>query len=333
MPAHILQVDASSPDPGAMARAAEILMAGGLVAFPTETVYGLAANALDATAVAKIFAAKGRPARNPIIVHVGNVEAARNLASAWPSVADRLAARFWPGPLTLVMPKRAIVPDVVCAGGRTVGLRVPAHPVALALLRACGLPLAAPSANTSTALSPTCAEHVLRGLGDSIDLILDAGPTPGGLESTVIDVTCVPPRLLRPGLVTRVELEDCIGSIEVGVGPAAAGPLRSPGQMHKHYAPSTSLELATDSRCRVEMLAHAGERVGWLSHRDEQPLAGVLHVRMPADAVSYSAKLYAALHELDDAKLDRIVVEMPPDGDAWLAVHDRLRRAASEFES
>jgi L-threonylcarbamoyladenylate synthase len=328
MPAEVLRVDCQFPDPEAIARAAHILQAGGLVVFPTETVYGLGANALDANAVAKIFAAKGRPAKNPIIVHVANLDDAKKLVSAWPDIAQTLAGRFWPGPLTLVLPKRTIVPDLVTAGGTTVALRMPAHPVALALLRACGLPLAAPSANRSTELSPTCAAHVRL---DLADLVLDAGPTTVGLESTVLDLTCARPRLLRPGMVTRAELEALIGPIDFASLPMKESePLRAPGQLAKHYAPRTPLELTIGSRRRAEELAGQRLRVGWLTHQDEAIPAAVLRILLPDDAASYSAQLYAALHRLDAAGLDRIVVEMPPLRDEWLAVHDRLGRAAIE---
>jgi L-threonylcarbamoyladenylate synthase len=339
MPCGVVPVDAQSPSPEVIARAAKILQAGGLVAFPTETVYGLGANALDASAVAKIFAVKGRPAGNPIIVHVAELDEAKKLVNSWPAIAEKLADRFWPGPLTLVLPKTACVPDIVTAGGSTVALRMPAHPVALALLRACGLPLAAPSANRSTELSPTLPEHVLAGLADRIDLLLDAGPTTGGLESTVLDLTTDPPRLLRPGLVTIAELEALVGPIDRSPHApreetvtrsvtTTLEPMRSPGQMPRHYAPRTPLELTAHSRQRVEELCGQGLRVGWLTHLDEgETLA--LRIVLPDDAVAYSAQLYAALHRLDDAGLDRIIVETPPMGDEWLAVHDRLRRAAT----
>src|SRR4051794_39087740 len=217
----VLALHAIPPDPADVAVAAAVLHRGGLVAFPTETVYGLGANALDAAAVARIFAAKGRPATNPLIVHVAAAEHVWSVAADWPAVAARLAERFWPGPLTLVLPKAAAVPDAVTAGGPTVAVRVPAHPVALALLRAAGVPLAAPSANRSTELSPTTAGHVLHGLGGRIDLVLDAGPTAGGIESTVLDVTTNPPRLLRPGLVTPAMIEAVIGPIRRASEPEA----------------------------------------------------------------------------------------------------------------
>ncbi len=318
----------SAADPAAIARAATLLRAGQLVAFPTETVYGLAANALEAAAVARIFAAKGRPATNPVIVHVADLASAKSLVSAWPPLATRLAGRFWPGPLTLVLPKASIVPDIVTAGGQTVALRIPSHPAALALLRACGLPLAAPSANRSTELSPTLAEHVQQSLADRIALILDGGPTSGGLESTVLDVTTDPPTLLRPGLVTIAEIEAVIGRIARTGSSNSESPARSPGQMERHYSPRTPLTVASASRDVVLAERAAGNRVGWLTHEDTGEVPGVSRVLLPADPVSYSARLYAALHSLDDLGLERIIVEATPDDDAWLAVRDRLQRAA-----
>src|SRR5581483_10612849 len=239
----VVRVHPQKPDETAMTRAAEALRGGGLVAFPTETVYGLGANALDAEAVARIFAAKGRPANNPLIVHVPDVAAARELVTDWPETAERLAERFWPGPLTLALPRRETIPDIVTAGGPTVAVRVPAHPVALALFRAAGVPVAAPSANRSGYLSPTRAEHVLAGLDGRIEMVLDAGPVPGGIESTVLDLTGDPPRLLRPGLVSPAELEAVIGPIRTAE-PAPTGgdrPLPSPGMLSRHYAPRTPL--------------------------------------------------------------------------------------------
>jgi L-threonylcarbamoyladenylate synthase len=329
-------------DRNAIAEAAELLRRGGLVAFPTETVYGLGANALDSTAVRRIFEAKGRPAVNPIIVHVATVDQVPLVAADWPETAARLAERFWPGPLTLVLPKSPGVPDVVTVGGPTVGVRVPAHPVALALLRAAGVPLAAPSANRSSELSPTTAEHVLRGLTGRIDLILDGGPTAGGIESTVLDLTIEPPRLLRPGLVTPAMIEAVIGRIarssepealatvtQLTVADASGSALRSPGLMAKHYAPRAQLEvIAGDGRRRVEALA--GVRLGWLTWPGVDELPGTVRVTMPKEPSAYAAKLYAALHDLDMAGVERIVVAEPPTGEEWLAVRDRLRRAAQD---
>ncbi len=312
------------PDAATIARAAAILRGGGLVAFPTETVYGLGANALDRVAVAGIFRAKGRPASNPVIVHVASVDDAKALTTGWNDTARKLADTFWPGPLTLVLPRADHVPDIVTAGGATVALRVPAHPVALALLRACGFPLAAPSANRSTQLSPTRAEHVARSLDGLIDLILDGGPTTGGLESTVLDVSVSPPRLLRPGLVSLADLQACVGVVETG--PVETATLaRSPGQMAKHYAPRTPLELVEgDAAPRVAELRAAGQRIAWLTFADAADA-----IKMPDDPAAYATELYATLHTLDAAGYARIVVEAPPATDAWLAVRDRLRRAAT----
>lgn len=332
MPTEVLAVSAEAPAADVIARAAEVLRAGGLVAFPTETVYGLGANALDAAAVARIFAAKGRPANNPLIVHVTGVAEARALTSAWPRAADCLAARFWPGPLTLVLPRGDRVPDIVTASGPTVAVRVPAHRVALALLRATGLPIAAPSANRSTGLSPTRAEHVLRGLDGRIDLLLDGGPTAGGLESTVLDVTADPPRLLRPGLVSPAMIEAEVGPIVRHVEAPGEAPLPSPGMLRRHYAPTTPLECVADGAARVEELLRQGLRVGWVTFEAEEGPARtrLLSLVLPHEAAAYGAELYAALHTLDMAGVDRIVVRLPPATEEWLAVHDRLRRASAE---
>jgi L-threonylcarbamoyladenylate synthase len=322
-------VDPDSPSVETLREAAEVLHRGGLVAFPTETVYGLGAAALDAAAVGRIFAAKGRPAHNPIIVHVADAAGARAVAADWPAHAVALAARFWPGPLTLVLPRRREVPDVVTAGGPTVAVRVPAHPGARAVLESAAIPVAAPSANRSAGLSPTRAEHVLADLDGRIDLLLDGGPCPGGIESTVLDLTTSPPRLLRPGLVSREALEAVIGPVAVGT-PPSAGPLPSPGMLARHYAPRTPLEaVPAPSRDRVLALCGAGRRIGWVvrgGHGDTPP--GVVVRSLPADPAGYAAGLYAALHDLDAAGLDQIIVELPPDEPEWVAVRDRLRRAA-----
>lgn len=337
MKTKIIQVDPANPDGAALRRAGEVLRRGGLVAFPTETVYGLGANALDPAAAAGIFAAKGRPPNNPLIVHVLGLEQAKRLAALWTDTAQRLCEHFWPGPLSLVLAKTPDVPDVVTAGGQTVALRSPAHAVARGLIQAAGVPVAAPSANRSTAISPTRAEHVLHGLDGRIDLLLDGGPTSGGLESTVIDLTTSPPRLLRPGLVSPRALEAVIGSIAIGeTSAAAAGQTqtsvaRSPGLLERHYAPSTPLESGIDTWPRVNELCRQGNRVGWLSLAPppDEPPSGLFVLEMPADVAGYSAALYAALHTLDAMRLERIVVELPPTGDDWLAIHDRLRRAAA----
>jgi L-threonylcarbamoyladenylate synthase len=344
----VLQVDSRQPASEPIARAAQLLRSGGLVAFPTETVYGLGANALDAAAVDRIFAAKGRPAANPLIVHAPDAAGARRLVADWPKSADLLAQRFWPGPLTLVLQKASAVPDIVTAGGSTLAMRVPAHPVALALLQASGLALAAPSANRSSRLSPTRAEHVRRDLDDWIDLILDGGPTPGGiestvldltsrpprptpggLESTVLDLTASPPRLLRPGLVSPTQIEALIGPIDATRRLEGEQVVRSPGLLGKHYAPATPLECATDDAARVEELLSAGRRVGWLTFAAGRSHVNVVCEMMPTIAAEYAARLYDALHRLDALGLDQIVVAPLPEGDEWLAIRDRLRRAAA----
>lgn len=342
MSAKVVVVDPLRPDPDAIALAAGIIKAGGLVAFPTETVYGLGANALDAAAVARIFAAKGRPAINPLIVHIADDKEIGSVAAEWPPLASKLATRFWPGPLTLVVRKHPRVPDVVTAGGPTVAIRLPAHPVALALIRASQTPLAAPSANASTQISATRAEHVLRGLGDRIDLLLDGGPTSGGLESTVLDLTVAPPRLLRPGLVSPAEIEAEIGPIAgmerfaPGEAPSKeeelAEPLRSPGMLARHYAPRVPLECVPegDDRVLVEQLCRDARRIGWLALGavDSGTTSGALIIEMPSAPEAYAARLYAALHTLEAAQVERIIVTLPPAGDAWLAIRDRLSRAS-----
>ncbi len=335
----VIPVDPGAPSASALAEAARVLRGGGLVAFPTETVYGLGANALDTSAVARIFAAKGRPANNPLIVHISDMTQVQQVAAEWPPSAARLAERFWPGPLTLVLPKRDTVPDIVTAQGPTVAVRVPAHPIAQALIRTTGLPIAAPSANRSTELSPTRAEHVLRGLEARIEMVLDGGPTTGGIESTVLDLTTTPPRLLRPGLIRVAELESVIGPVtQVRSLPIAAQdgpqPLPSPGMLPRHYAPRTPLECVKAGREleRLAQLLAEKRRVGWVAFADrgEVIIPSGVHLRvLPSDTVGYAAHLYAVLHELDAAGLDRLLVTLPPDSDEWLAVRDRLRRAAA----
>ncbi len=314
-------------------RAAEVLRQGGLVCFPTETVYGLGANALDAAAVARIFEAKGRPANNPLIVHAADRGRAKELVAAWPESADRLAERFWPGPLTLVLPRAEVVPDVVTAGGPTVAVRVPGHPVARELLAVSGVPVAAPSANRSARLSPTTAAHVLRDLDGRVDLILDGGPTPGGIESTVLDLSG-PPRLLRPGLIEAAALEAIVGSIERPSGTPRSGALPSPGMLARHYAPRTPLEcVEDDGLARVAELHGQRVRVALVSHHPgfvQDVPAGVPVARMPADPAGYAAMLYAILHLLDERGLGRIVVALPPASEEWHAVRDRLTRAAAQ---
>ncbi len=332
----LLKVDAEHPDPREIARAAEAVRRGELVAFPTETVYGLGADALNAAAVARIYEAKGRPERNPLIVHVPDAAAARELAT-WTQLADALAARFWPGPLTLVLPKRDIVPDVVTAGGSTVALRAPAHPVAQALLRAAGTPLAAPSANRSSGISATRAEHVLRALDGRIEIILDGGPTQGGIESTVLSLVDAQPRLLRPGLLNVEQIEAIIGPIARNKeNDESSQSLPSPGMLTRHYAPKAALELALDDGyARALELVRSRHRVGWLRFAPADGVSKPFAIDrlrvyvMPRDPEGYAALLYDTLHALDAWGADHIVVDRPPMDDAWLAIRDRLTRAAA----
>lgn len=321
----------------AVERAARILEGGGLVAIPTETVYGLAAVATDADAVARIFAAKGRPATNPLIVHVADAAMARSLAAEWPDAAARLTAALWPGPLTVVVPRGPRIPDAVTAGGETVAIRCPGHPLTRLLLETLRAPLAAPSANRSLSVSPTTATHVLDSLGNRVDLILDAGPCTHGIESTVVDCTVDPPLILRPGPVTATRLAEALGApVTAESAEHRAGPARAPGQLARHYAPQTPLELSAEPTDRVAALLAAGRRVGWLTTTADTPATrrlaashDLVIVPMPAEPAAYAAMLYAALHALDKRELAMIVVDTPPDTDAWRAIRDRLTRAAT----
>lgn len=322
-------VDAAAPDPALIDEAAALLRAGRLVAFPTETVYGLGANALDADAVDRIYAAKGRPSYNPLIVHLAQASDASQVVAAWPEAADALARAFWPGPLTIVLPKRDNIPDAVTAGLATVGVRVPQHPVARALITAARIPVAAPSANKSTQVSPTTGVHVEKSLGDAVDLILDAGPTPVGIESTVLDLSGEVPVLLRPGTITLAELEAVVGRVDVAQAGEGEQARRSPGMLDKHYAPRARVVLvpAEDMGLRLEQERAHVQRVGALViHADIERAQRI--VAMPADARAYAARLYEALHALDDMGCDVILIERVPDGGEWLGVRDRLERAA-----
>lgn len=308
----------------AIAEAAALLKAGALVAFPTETVYGLGGLARDPASLARIFAAKGRPATHPLIAHVRTPDEAAALSTAWDARAQALAARFWPGPLTLVVPRAPSLPAALSGGKPTVALRSPAHPVAQALLAAVGEPLAAPSANKYQTLSPTTAAHVARAFGDEVALVLDGGPCAAGLESTVLDLTVAPPAVLRPGALPLAALRALVPDVLLAAGVVDDEAARhSPGQDAIHYAPRAPLRLCT----RQEALALASASLVLLGRGNpSRPDAVVL----PADAAAYGRALYATLHALDDAGAALIAVESPPDDEAWLAVADRLRRAAAK---
>jgi L-threonylcarbamoyladenylate synthase len=327
------RVGMGAPRRASLRRAAEMLRSGRLVAFPTETVYGLGAHALDETAVRRIYEAKGRPSINPLIVHVANVEAARALSKGWSESAEALAAAFWPGPITLVVRKRAIVPELVTAGRDTVGLRVPSHPVALELLEEASLPIAAPSANLSNQVSPTTAQHVVRGLGARVDFVLDGGATSVGIESTVVDVTGTVPRVLRPGMISRDDIAKVAGDAEVASGGAGDDVPRSPGLVGRHYAPRAVVRLFThetrDIAMRDARLALGQLRkVGAMTFSALPIELSEIH-RMPGDPGAYARALYATLHALDASGCEVIFVERPPPNAQWAGITDRLERAAT----
>lgn len=316
------------PDPAQIEEAARLLNAGELVAFPTETVYGLGADAANPAAVARIFAAKGRPHSHPLIVHVSNFAAAREWAGDVPEAAARLADAFWPGPLTIVLPRAARVPDAVTGGQSSIALRAPAHPVARALLAAFGRGIAAPSANRYGRISPTRAADVREELGDRVALVLDGGDCAVGLESTI--VACLDGRvtLLRPGAVSRSQMADVVGTVS---DPDANAP-RAPGRQRSHYAPGTPLEIVDDAALRREVKAAlaAGERIAVLARSDANEVSDrLVWRRVPAGPAAYGRVMYAALRELDAAGAGRILVEAVPSGESWAAVADRLERAAA----
>lgn len=291
-----------------LARAAEIIRGGGLVAFPTETVYGLGANALDPEAVKRIYEAKARPLASPLIVHVAGEAMARSIAADWPELAQKLVARLWPGPLTLIVKKGAIVPDLVTAGLDSVGIRMPAHPVALALIERAGVPLAAPSANRFTEVSPTSAEHVRGSFGDSVPLILDGGACQVGIESTVVSLRRDPPAILRPGMISRDDLQCATGvpwEREVNLPHIS----ESPGLHARHYAPRTRLYV-------LELGAAKPKGKGRV-------------IQMPTNPREFATHLYAELRKADTEEWDWIAIEKPPETPEWEGILDRLTRAST----
>jgi L-threonylcarbamoyladenylate synthase len=331
----------------AVAKAVAVLRRGGLVAFPTETVYGLGADATNAHAVARIFAAKGRPTSNPLIVHVADQTVAQRYAAVWPESARQLARAFWPGPLTLVVPKRDLIVPQATAGLSTVGLRSPDHPLALELLRHFDGPIAAPSANRSTRVSPTTAKHVRDELGDSVDYILDGGPCRVGIESTVLDLSGDAPTILRPGAVTAEQIEEHIGPVRTFNGHVAQSTAAmSPGQQAIHYAPhAAAYRFDTHQIAQVAQWCQANPKLSWailmLESSQLHPAMATLlpligaeppggsHrlILMPDDAEDYARQLYATLRSLDDHGTKTIWVQMPPPSPPWAAVRDRLTRA------
>lgn len=331
----ILRIDPYCPDPVLIAEAAAVLARGGLVAFPTETVYGLGARGLHADEVAKIFVAKGRPPGHPVILHVDGEAMARALATEWSTTASRLAEKFWPGPLTLVVPRASTVPAAVSGGLATVGIRAPKHAVARALIREVGEPLAAPSANAHTHVSPTTAEHVVRSLGDRVDLVLDAGPCEVGIESTVVALSH-PPRVLRPGSVSLDRLREVDRKIEDGVVTVEGdAPRAAPGMAAKHYAPKSKVILVPrgSEAVAAAIRGAAGRSVAAIVVTEEacsaaqgaSPL-----IVLPDEPAAYAREIFAALHRIDDARVDVVVIEDVPADPSWWAVRDRLSRASRE---
>jgi L-threonylcarbamoyladenylate synthase len=318
-------------DTEAINHAADLLRQGRLVAFPTETVYGLGADASNPEAVAAIFKAKGRPADHPLIVHIADIESLGDWASVVPEAALKLAQRFWPGPLAMILNKKSEVPLVVTGGQQTVGLRMPDHPVALALLKSFGGGIAAPSANRFCRISPTLADHVSEELGDAVDMILDGGSCQVGVESTIIDLSGSKPRLLRPGHITVQEIEAVLQT-EL-ILPSASKPteVRAPGMMDVHYAPTTPAIRypAEQLPDKVRQLVADGKRIGLLSYRlDIPPTGQVCVLRMPEQVGDYAQRLYAGLRKLDSLQLDLILVEQPPQTEPWRAINDRLSKAS-----
>jgi len=342
MTAHLLQVDPFNPEPEKITLAAAKIRDGGLVAFPTETVYGLGANALDEKAVSGIFTAKARPSDDPLIVHICKLEDLEMVTGSIPALVSILAEAFWPGPLTMVLPKSRLIPDNVSAGKNNVAVRMPAHPVALALLACAGVPIAAPSANRFGHTSPTSATHVFQDLGEYIDMILDGGETSVGVESTVLDLTHTPPVILRPGGLPREELERVIGPIGMQT-KSEPGPQISPSLLDSHYAPRARLILCTgDDPTMVENVVklavryfEQGKRVGLLLADDdafESQMTGIMVIRLGAekDLPQIARSLYASIHKLDDQGVDVIVARSFSEQGLGLAINDRLKRAASQ---
>jgi L-threonylcarbamoyladenylate synthase len=334
--AEILQTHTPELFQKAVRRAAELLRAGEVVALPTETVYGLAANALDEKAVAKIFQIKGRPANNPIIVHVAGIEMAKRCANDFPAIAEKLSKSFWPGPLTIVLPRAGKIPEIVTAGGETVGIRWPGHPFIQAVIRECDFPLAAPSANLSGHVSPTNAEHVRKQLGGKTSLIVDGGQSQVGIESTVLDLTVSPPKILRPGMIHAESLAAVCGEVQ-NPESRIQNPekLRSPGLLQKHYSPKAKL-LVLNWRDEADLKSQIANRKSQI-----QNCHVIAHTKipsgeifadvsvMPHDAEAFARAIYAELHHCDEAGAELIVVEAPPDSQEWSGIADRLRRASA----
>lgn len=314
-------------------RAVHILETGGLVAFPTETVYGLGADAGNEAAVQKVYAVKGRPERHPLIVHIADANAVTDWVSEFPEAAHRLAARFWPGPLTMVLKKAPKVLSIVTGGQDTVALRVPGHPVALSLLRAFGGGVAAPSANRFGKVSPTTAQHVYDDLGKDVDLVLDGGACAVGIESTILDVSGSEPAILRPGGITREEIEAMLGRPVPVVKSSKAA--RVPGQLPSHYAPKAQVVLAKPEELvdRANRLRAQGKKVAILTNSlPDRPPIGIETIMLPVSMAEMARGLYEAMREVDRKGFNAVVVSVPPTAGLGLAVKDRLEKAAGAGE-
>ncbi|MCX7098375.1 MAG: L-threonylcarbamoyladenylate synthase [Methylococcales bacterium] len=324
-------------DAAAIDLAVTLLRQGRLVAFPTETVYGLGADAANPLAVARIFQAKGRPADHPLIVHIASAGCLEDWAQLIPESARLLAAHFWPGPLAMILDKRPEVSYAVTGGQDTIGLRVPDHPVALALLQAFGGGIAAPSANRFCRISPTQAVHVEAELGDAVDLILDGGACQVGVESTIIDLSGPVPRLLRPGHISRDAIEAVLQRPLLMPSPSVVSTdqaeMRAPGMMAVHYAPQTMAILCSVERLpeMLQTLSGQQKKIGLLvyTHPFSENTSSCAIIRMPLSAGGYAQALYSALRELDSQNLDVILVEQPPQTEAWRAINDRLGKATA----
>ena len=338
MTAEILSTHTPALFDAAVKRAAKLLRAGEVVALPTETVYGLAANALDEKAVAKIFQIKCRPANNPIIVHIAGIEMAKRCVTVWPNPAEKLARAFWPGPLTLVLSCAKEIPGMVTAGGTTVGVRWPGHPFIQAVIRECGFPLAAPSANLSGRVSPTNAGHVRQQLGDKISLIVDGGQSQVGIESTVLDLTVLPPQVLRPGMIHAESLAAVMGEVgsrKAEVRSKSGKALPSPGLLKKHYAPKAKLLVLSwrddaNLNSQLSTLNSQPSTCFVIAHTHIPSGENFARVNViPHDAEAFARAIYAELHRCDEAGADLIIIEAPPESPEWSGIADRLRRASA----
>lgn len=351
MKTELIKIDITTPGwDKQLDHAAEVLKTGGLVAFPTETVYGLGANALDGKAVECIYKAKGRPSDNPMIVHIAEIEALQDLVNSIPAVAHRLMDAYWPGPLTLVMPKSGKVPSIITAGLDTVAIRMPSHPIALALIKKAGIPVAAPSANSSGRPSPTLAKHVMEDLNGKVDIVIDGGSTEVGLESTVLDITSEPPIILRPGGITQEQLQQLLGTVGADqalykdqTGTDTTVP-RSPGMKYRHYAPKAALLLVQGQYERVvfeigrraEMYIKEGTSIGILTTNETASLyepslytsCKIISLGTRLQPETLASNLFRCLREFDEKAVEVILVEAPEIDGIGLAVMNRLAKAA-----